>query len=176
MMASLNSIKMSGTATTTCIELHDGPSCEEESIKLRPGYPYLHTLWMFGFNYGRSASYARSVSLCRATCSISSATTNETTITTTTAVAAKPTTKTLGEPVTNKFKLQVNNLQEEEQPSHSLVWAIMLIILAILSILGLAGFGGVYFFQRYRTAHLLSYEERCNFIYRSESENLWSSS
>lgn len=159
------SIKISGTASTTCVELHRDATCGGESVLLRPGYPYLHELWLWGFDLGHmSAAQARSMSLCGATCPVVEGKFS-TTVTT-----------VLEEPVTNQSDFQshekVCTCQGEEQPWHSPVWAILLIVLVILLVLCLAGFGGFYLFQKYRSARPLSYQERCNVIYKSQSENL----
>ncbi|OXA45022.1 hypothetical protein Fcan01_19957 [Folsomia candida] len=64
-----DSIKISGTATTTCVELHYDATCGGSSVQLRPGYPNLHDLWHWRFYPIRSfAVFARSVSLCGNSC------------------------------------------------------------------------------------------------------------
>lgn len=79
--------------------------------------------------------------------------------------------RTMEDGATSQSKLRVHekvrNLQGEEEPAHSPVWTILLIILVILLVV----FGGVYCFQRDRNADL-SYQERCNAVYKSKSENL----
>ncbi|XP_035713586.1 uncharacterized protein LOC118438021 [Folsomia candida] len=63
------SIRISGTATTTCVELHDDATCGGNSVQLRPGYPYLKWIWWWGlFREENSAFLVRSVSLCGNTC------------------------------------------------------------------------------------------------------------
>lgn len=165
------SIKISGTATTTCVELHGDPSCGGNSVQLRPGYPQLYFLWGWGFHRGQDvATLTQSISLCGYSCPAVTTKPTHKTMT--------PTTKTtvLEEPVTNQSKFHVhenvNDSQGEEQTLHLPVWAILLIILGILSIMGLAGFAGVYFFPRYRNEHLPSYEVGRAVIYKSQSENL----
>ncbi|OXA44909.1 hypothetical protein Fcan01_19939 [Folsomia candida] len=63
------SIKISGTATTTCVVLHDDATCGGNSVQLRPGYPHLYDLWLWGFRHDQNlAVYARSASLCGNSC------------------------------------------------------------------------------------------------------------
>ncbi|XP_021961566.1 uncharacterized protein LOC110857255 [Folsomia candida] len=152
--------------TTACVELHDDPKCGGNSVQLRPGYPYLHRIWWWGFHRGQGvAIFAKSVSLCGYSCptgmnSFSTTTViKPTTTTPTTTTRTKPTgTTPLEEPVTSQSNLQIHekasNSQEErpreEQPTDLPVWGMMFIVLAILLI---AVFGGIYFFQRYRNVH-----------------------
>lgn len=172
-MKSWNSIRISGTATTTCVQLHDDATCGFNSVQLRPGYPHLHDLWHWRFYRGASfAVLARSVSLCGNSCPAVVDKLSTTPKTTTTTRHATTIT-TLEEQVTNQSNmhiLQKGNNSQEEQPPHSPVGAILLIILATLFVLGFSGFVGVYFFRRYRNVHPPSQPERSKVIYKSQAE------
>lgn len=64
------SIQLSGTATSTCVELHDDTTCGKNAVQLRPGYPYLSDLWWWGFPEARFGLpvNARSLSFCGYSC------------------------------------------------------------------------------------------------------------
>lgn len=63
------SIKISGSASSSCVELHDDDSCGGNAVQLRPGYPYLDYLFRWGYySLGDPAIHPKSVSLCGRSC------------------------------------------------------------------------------------------------------------
>lgn len=61
------SIKISGDESS-CIELHDDPSCGGNFTQFRPGYPYLHDLWFWGIAGNDIAVYATAIAKCGVHC------------------------------------------------------------------------------------------------------------
>ncbi|OXA38786.1 hypothetical protein Fcan01_26505 [Folsomia candida] len=148
------SIKIPGTALSSCIQLHADASCGGNSVQLQPGYPNLQDLWWWGFYDGlRPAEMARSVSLCGYTCpdgeifpvptvrsrSLTKSTTPRTIISTTTKnYTTMPTIESKNLHVGDT----IINLHGAEQPWNLPMWAVFLIILAILLLSCVSGLGG----------------------------------
>ncbi|XP_035711447.1 uncharacterized protein LOC118436895 [Folsomia candida] len=159
------SIQMSGSPTSSCVELHDDSSCTGNSVQLRPGYPNLHNLWSWGFSDREDyAIRAKSVSFCGHACPPTSPRN-----------LVSPSTMTTSRTrfeaeITNPCHPQIDDgeirLNEEEQSPAKIR---IFLILAILLIAGFTGWGGAHVFKQYRNSYFRYSEERM-VVYSAKAE------
>lgn len=136
-------MKLSGEFTSTCVELFEDLECQGDSVQLRPGYPYLHDLWYWGFTPHTRANTMKAVSLCGVFCpeegftpvqEATLAKITPSTVTTTKVSSSTPF------PVFNET-FAIQSTPENEESSQLPTFVVILLVCAVLLVIFLTVFG-----------------------------------